>query len=169
MRTFFFARIPICIAIVFMISCNNSSKTKTEKNIDTSDTPIPLDTPSAKPPSNGESTVTRCFESNGLKYKVTINLSTGPDELGGMLYSEEMGSGKIDSIAFSGTPSGEELSVSFDGTPPPVGDASEWLNKSWRLRGKPGSEKLYILFNAKNYETNKWKETEYGFEQVNCR
>ena len=63
--------------------------------------------------------------------------------------------------------------VKFTGTAPVVGSASEWTDKPWtigQLEGKRQSmDVLHIIFNAKNYNTNKWEDSDYQFAQVECK
>src|SRR6185312_9559974 len=82
-----------------------------------------------------EKGVTKCFVSEGLKYKTTVTLVFNNNEALGIVRNEELQSGKQRSTAIAGTRSGNEFAVSFIRGEPPVTDgASEWTNKKWILK-----------------------------------
>jgi glucokinase len=98
-----------------------------------------------------------------------LTLIYNEKEVAGIVKSEEYDSGKKRSTAFLGTRNGNELTVSFKkGDPPVIGDASEWTNKPWTLKKDGAKEILHIIFKAKNFDTNKWEETDYQFVMVDC-
>src|SRR6185295_6160623 len=113
---------------------------------------------------------TKCFVNEGLKYKTTVTLGFNDNEVLGIVSSEEIESGKKRSTGFKGTRKSNEFTVEFiERKPPVIGDASEWTNKPWTLKTESAKETLHIIFNAKNYDTNKWEDTDYQFDQVDCK
>ena len=166
---------PFIIAVLlFFTACNNVKKNKDATDISAEasvgkDTIQPPPPPSGNPPGvEMKATEKKCFTSEGLKYTTSINISIGGTECAGTITSEEMGSGKKETARFSGLLSGEAIIVKFEGKPPVVGDASEWTDNVWTIKKTGKKETLTIIFNAKNYETNKWQLTDYQFEQVDC-
>jgi hypothetical protein len=173
MQTATFKTILIATVTLFIISCNNDSKTKSEikemrlEDV-SSDNPPP--TPKTDPPKvEMKEADKKCFANEGLKYKTTVEFSMGKTDFIGTVTSEEMNSDKKETADFSGVRSGEGLIVKFKGTPPVVGSASEWTGHVWTIKKKGNKESLYIIFNAKNYETNKWEDTDYEFKQIDCK
>jgi len=113
---------------------------------------------------------TKCFVSEGLKYQTTVTLIFNDNEAMGIVSSEEIESGKKRSTGFKGTRKSNEFTVEFiQGKPPVIGDASEWTGKPWTLKKEGGKETLHIIFNAKNYDTNKWEDTDYQFVLLDCK
>ena len=154
---------------LFVMACNsNSSKEKDKAVNDTSIAPPPQPT---TPPSNVDikPAEKKCFSSDGLKYSTVISLNITGDNVTGNVTSEELGSGKKESTEFEGIFANDKFAIKFKGTPPVAGDASEWTNKPWTMEQGKGKEKLHIIFNAKNYETNKWSDTDYEFALVDCK
>ena len=132
--------------------------------------------PPPPPPPNPEipSGAKICFANEGLKYKTVITIIFGiKNEVSGTVTSEEPGSGKKETTAFEGTSDGETFKVKFKGTAPVVGSASEWTDKPWKIEQLPQKGEwtriLHIVFNAKNYDTNKWEDTDYGFKEGPCK
>ena len=151
------------------ILCNAcTSKKDKEKVTDISLTekksklPEPPPPPQVLPVEN--KTEKKCFENDGLKYHVSIEWESNGKEINGKVISKELSSEKSTEAAFSGTMEADGLIVAFITPPPVVGDASVWTSKPWKLTKKGKQQKLLIFFNAKNYETQKWQETEYEFE-----
>ncbi|MEO7984519.1 MAG: hypothetical protein ABI688_10595 [Bacteroidota bacterium] len=155
--------------VLLIISCNNSNKDKDAKDkpADTAITTVPASSP---PDIAVQTAAQKCYGNDGLKYAtlITINYTVGA-ELNGKVSSEELGTGKKQVAKFTGTKEGEKLTIKFVGTPPSVGDASEWTQKTWTIDTKSGKEKLRLVFNAKNSETNKWAETDYEFALTDCK
>lgn len=146
--------------MVLNVACNNNnSASKKEKQGD--DTGKTATTPAPEPVKRQD--IERCFSNDGLKYTTTITLFTEGNTIRGNVKSTDLKSGKEEKTKFTGTIEGKNLSVSFRGTPPVVGAASEWTEKTWTLENTGGTEKLLINFKAKNYETNKWEEMVYEF------
>lgn len=154
-------------ASVFLVSCSSKDKTKT--TIELKDIKRETDTepPPPPPPVKDETSnaVQKCFENDGLKYAVKINMTIAGNEVKGQLASTETGSNQTETKEFSGTVEGDNLKVKFEGTPPVIGDASEWTDKPWMLAKtkKGNAEILLIIFNAKNYQTNKWEDQKFEF------
>jgi hypothetical protein len=159
---------------LFIISCNSAKKDKETKDkpADTavSITPTPpVDTAPAAPKTE-VANQQKCFSNEGLKYETVITINyTSATAVAGSVTSQEMGSYKKDMAKFTGTADGSKLNITFEGKKPVVGDASEWTSKPWTIDNKTGKEKLHIVFNAKNFETNKWADTDYEFDLVNCK
>ena len=165
------------ILALFVIACNSSSSNeknpkKDNMTIDTSVAPAPPPTTPA-PNVKMEPAPGKCYSNIGLKYKTVITINIGSSEVSGNVTSEELGSGKKETTAFEGTFLNDKFTIKFKGTPPVIGAASEWTDKPWTLELLEGKgqwlEKLHIIFNAKNYETNKWSDTDYEFVLVECK
>jgi hypothetical protein len=114
---------------------------------------------------------TKCYTINGLKNKVIVTIRfVGNKYINGWVTSEELQSNMKGGAAFIGTFEGDKLMAKFVANDPPlVGAASEWTDKPWTLKKKGGKETLQIIFNAKNYDTNKWEDTDYQFVLVDCK
>ena len=158
---------------LFIISCNSSDKKNktSDKPKDTAVADVQPPPPPAENPPGVEiiPATKKCFSNDGMKYSVAITINMWEKEASGNVTSEELGSGQKTTATFTATVSGDALTVTFKGTPPVVGDASEWTTKPWTIKNKAGKEKLHIVFNAKNYETNKWADADYEFETVACK
>lgn len=90
---------------------------------------------------------------NGLKYAskvVLINLTASTVQ--GKFSTVEYNTEDTIIVDFNGARKGNNLYIKFNGTSPVVGDATEWTNRPWIIKGN----KLLIPFRAKNYTTNKW-------------
>ena len=155
--------------VLFMLACNsNSAKEKKVENKQT-DTVVPPQ------PKAGISDLRKCFANDGLNYKtfITINFDGVRNEVSGNVTSEEIESGKKVTTPFEGTSDGIRFTIKFKGTPPVIGTGSEWTDKPWTIKHKEGKgqwmEQLFITFNAKNYDTNKWENSDYLFAQVECK
>ena len=168
LKIFITASLALCI-----IACNNSKKDKgaTDKPADSAVVTTPTTPPPAdNPPDTAKQTdVQKCYSNDGLKYStvITINYTSGAD-VTGKVVSKELDSDKKEVAKFIGTITDDKLNVTFAGPAPAMGAASEWTNKAWTIV-KSGKEKLRIVFNAKNYDTNKWADTDYEFELINCK
>lgn len=167
---------PVKILLVasfslFIFSCNSSKKDEQKKETiaDTLTTDIPIhgDTEGTRlAPPNSILPGKKCFSNEGLKYNMRIEINyDSPTEVIGTVTSTDAGTGTSTSAKFSGVIEGDKLTVTFQDKKPVIGDASEWTNKPWTITDK----KISILFNAKNYDTNKWKETNYDFELSDCK
>ncbi|HWR33930.1 MAG TPA: hypothetical protein VN451_10400, partial [Chitinophagaceae bacterium] len=112
----------------------------------------------------------KCFSNDGLKYKTIVTIYLGDTSVVlGNVMAEELESGKKQTTEFTGTISGEGIIVNFKGEPPVIGTASEWTNNIWTIKKTGRKEILYIIFSAKDYDTNKWKDTDYQFELIDCK
>jgi hypothetical protein len=149
-----------------LLACNsNSSKEKTADKKQT-DSMAPLPPPRAEVSPE----VKKCYSNDGLKYNTVITIVFGDkNNVTGNVTSEELETGKKETIAFEGISLGDKLAIKFKGTAPVIGDASEWTDKPWTIKKAGGKETLVIVFNAKNYDTNKWEDTDYQFAQVDCK
>ena len=165
--TFIIAGLAVCI-----IACNSSDKKDKEsgKAKDTATTEVaPTPPVETTPQVEVKGVSQKCFSNDGLKYGVIVTINMGETDATGTVTSEELGSGKKTTTSFEATVAGDALTVKFKGTAPVVGDASEWTSKPWKISSKAGKEKLHIVFNAKNYETNKWADADYEFDAVDCK
>jgi hypothetical protein len=172
-KTIFAAGIALLI-----ISCGDSKKKvkvqevtlqdikQEEKDVEPPPPPPPKEDP---PKVEVKNAMNKCFANDGLKYKTVINLSIGETDCIGIVTSEDLESGKKESTGFTGTISGDKLTIKFKGTAPVIGSASEWTDKPWSLKKDGGKETLHIVFSAKNYDTNKWKDTDYLFAPADCK
>jgi hypothetical protein len=169
-KTIFAAGIALLI-----ISCSDSKEKVKVQEITLQDVKQEENNVEPPPPPNAE--VKKCYASDGLKYKTVVTLifvkKNGTDIVSGNVTSEELGSGKTEKGVFEGTIDGDKYMIKFMGNPPTVGDASQWTDKAWTIEKVEGKgqwkEKLHIIFNAKNYETNKWEDTDYQFVLVDCK
>lgn len=172
-----FKTIFIAAVAQIILSCNND-KVKVqevtltdikqeEKHVE----PPPPPPPPPKIPDGAK----KCYASDGLTYKTFITLVFDglKNEVSGNVTSEELETGKKETTQFEGTSDGVKFTIKFKGNPPVVGAASEWTDKPWTIEQLPAkgefTEKLHIIFNAKNYDTNKWENTDYQFNQVACK
>ncbi len=155
--------------LLLLLACNsNASKEKTADKKQT-------DTVAPPPPPKVEisTEVKKCYANDGLKYKTVITLlfykKNEEDIVSGNVTSEELGSGKTERGVFEGTINADKFMIKFVGNPPTVGDASEWTDKPWTIKKAGGKETLHVIFNAKNYDTNKWEDSDYQFVLVDCK
>jgi hypothetical protein len=162
MRAYLFLTRPVIIFCLFLNAACNSHDAGNKQD----DKPV-IDTESARqlprPEPVKRQDVERCFSNDGLKYATTITIFTEDSRIRGNVKSTDLESGKEEKTKFTGTVDGNKLTVDFRGAPPVVGAASEWTDKTWTLDNTGGTEKLHIIFKAKNYETNKWEEMVYEF------
>lgn len=106
----------------------------------------------------------KCFSNGGLKYRTTVKFTINADNtINGTVVSDEYDETQLEQASFTGTKTRNTFKVKFSSTPPMVGAASEWTNKVWTIKRINGVETLIITFNAKNYDTNKWRNTHYEF------
>jgi hypothetical protein len=113
-------------------------------------------------------TKNKCFSNDGLKYRTSVKFKISADnKISGTVVSDEYEDTPIEQASFTGTKIGNTFKVKFNGKPPVVGAASEWTNKLWTIRKINSVETLVIIFNAKNYDTNKWSNTNYEFAPCN--
>ena len=157
--------IIIIISAFTFASCgsdNNKPATKTVSNHPTSDSPVKPDTVSTP-------TVTRCFTNEGLKYKTVLSVTWRGNAIRGSAASEALDGSSKQLVNFTGTATGNQLSIEFAAPAPVVGGASEWTGKPWTLDITPGKEKLSVPFKAKNHNSNKWEETPFEFSVTPCQ
>jgi hypothetical protein len=122
---------------------------------------IPKSAPATK-------TQNKCFANDGQKYRTSVKLQINADnKISGTVVSDEYDETPIEKASFTGTKIGNTFKVKFSGKPPVVGASSEWTEKVWTLKEINGVETLVIIFNAKNYDTNKWSNTSYEFVPCN--
>ncbi len=161
MRKVFPAVIILCCAL--FVSCAQGKKGKKEEPKQSEEISTHADSSGVSPDLSADAVAEKCFENIGLKYNVRISIFfNSATTVSGSVTSTESAGNSEEKSEFTGTRNGDELTIKFTGKPPVVGDASEWTDKPWHL--KTGNSSLSIIFSAKNYETNKWAETEYTFE-----
>ncbi len=155
--------------LLLLLACNSNSAREKEADKKQTDTVTPLPPPKVEVSPN----VKKCFANDGLKYKTVVTLlfvkKNGEVIVSGNVTSEELGSGKTERGSFKGTIDADKFMIKFVENPPTVGDASEWTDKPWTLKKEGAKETLHIIFNAKNYDTNKWEDTDYQFVLVECK
>ena len=163
LKTFLTACFALCI-----IACNNSKKEKDEKEKPV-DTTVATITTTNPPDTAMQTAEQKCYSNDGLQSStlITINYSTGANVTGSVM-NKDLETNKKEVAKFTGIISGDKLTVTFAGKAPVMGAASEWTDKPWTIK-KSGKEKLVIVFNAKNYDTNKWADTDYQFVLVDCK
>jgi len=156
----------VSLSVLFFACNSNTDKKDTGAN----DKPV-NDSSAVKPAVNPPGVETnnqlpkKCFENNGLKYNTSVTIIYLTDStVSGTVTSESLEDTKKENADFEGKLSGDKLTIAFKGTAPVVGDASEWTNKPWVIKKSGDKEKLQIIFNAKNYDTNKWGNTTYEFD-----
>lgn len=155
------------IILVISFSCGSSKKERQEKGqTDTATATTTIATPDTA--ATKTIATASCYRNEGLKYNTIISITQDGNTISGSVAAGEIGADKLQIVTFRGTQEGDKLNVTFDGTPPVVGDASEWTNKPWTVRKDPAGDKLLIPFNAKNYETNAWQEMDYEFTLTPC-
>jgi|CXWL01.1.fsa_nt_gi hypothetical protein len=158
--------------VLFIIACNSSSQKDTDSKDKLADTtvvnaPVPAqDLPNVET----QTIKQKCYTNEGLKYKVVITINyISATEVTGSVVSQELESDKKGVAKFTGIIDGDKLTVQFRETAPVVGAASEWTTKPWIIDNTSGKEKIRIVFNSKNYETNKWSDTGYELELAGCK
>lgn len=158
------------ILLVISVSCGNSKKENKENAVTGSDTvaKTSIATPDTAPAADKTTATAACYRNEGLKYNTIISITQDGNTISGSVAAGEIGADKLQIVTFRGTQDGNTLTVTFDGTPPVVGDASEWTNKPWTIIKDAAGDKLLIPFNAKNYETNAWQEMDYEFTLTPC-
>ncbi len=157
---------------IFTIACNNAKKGKDTANqsAETVESITTAPTLNKLPDTARQTIVQKCYSNDGLKYSTVITINFMPDNnVTGKVMSQELDSDKKEVAKFTGSVTGDKLSVKFAGTPPMVGTGSEWTGNPWTIVSKSGKESIGIVFNAKNYETNKWSETDYAFVLTDCK
>lgn len=159
----------VLLAASFILACNNSAQNKEkEKPVAETASVKPADPVVTEAAPAPVTTETKCYSNEGLKYETVITVAFNGNTVSGNVMSRDLGDDKKETVKFSGTRDGNTLLVKFEGQPPVVGAASEWTNKPWKLE-TTGKETLHIPFNAKNYDTNKWEETDYAYVLTPCK
>lgn len=164
---------------LLIIACNNDKPKRVNvqevtlqdiKQEESAPEPPPPPPPLLPPKIDSEETVQKCFKNEGLKYTTTINMFIGDKHILGQVVAEEIGGNNTTIIEnFDGTIAGKTLNIKFKHKSPIIGTASEWTDKPWTIKKEGGKETLLIVFNAKNYDTNKWEDTNYQFALVDCK
>lgn len=145
---------------ILIIACNNNTdKKKDTPKKDTTTTEAVAVTPAPAK--------SACYSNDGLTYKTVITISFDSITVTGNVTSEELESGKKETVQFDGIRTNDKISVTFKGTAPVIGKASEWTDKPWRIKFADGNDKLVLIFNSKNYETNEWQDIQSEFTPCN--
>ncbi len=112
---------------------------------------------------NPSNNIQKCFYSDGLKYRTVINITfLSPIKVKGFVEDYD-GDKMSDKVEFTGTKNRNRLNVQFNGSKPIVGANSEWTDEPWIINKINGNDVLNINFLAKNYDTNKWENSNYEF------
>jgi hypothetical protein len=163
--------ITFLVSAIAFASCGSKKKKDKVQDVTIQNIHGDIDTETLLPPPRPEAeikdAIQKCFKNDGLKYSVTINMFINDKEVTGQVSSQETGSAKITNTDFKGMINDDKLTIKFNGAAPVVGDASEWTNNVWTITKKGDAETLQIIFNAKNYDTNKWGDVKYEF--VACK
>lgn len=115
----------------------------------------------AAPPARAQN-ATKCFRAEWLQGERVVNLRINGNKVAGTFTVE--GDGGAGVYEFSGTLSGNTLTVAFAGDRLPDVAPSEMKSLVWTLVRDGGRELLRIKFRGKNYETNRYEDRFSDFE-----
>lgn len=103
-----------------------------------------------------------CFKNAGLKDEQTVSLNINESRVTGTYkIMRDYSSDSVETFDFTGTRSGTTLKVKFKGSKLP---SPGMKSPTWKLVDDGEKQILRIKFNGKNYETNKFEDTEVEFE-----
>ncbi len=115
---------------------------------------------------------TKCFRNDGLRDNHIVRFEADGGDVAGSYFVESDGDAEqTQTFDFSGTRSGNTLTVKFAGDAPPGVVPSKTKSLIWTLAHSADGEILRIKLYGKNYETNKYAdyfadfkpcETNYG-------
>lgn len=113
--------------------------------------------------------VSKCFRADWLQGERVVNFRVDGSKVAGTFV---VGSGGGDTPSdatyeFSGTLTGDTLTVTFAGDKLPDVSPSEMKSLVWSLVKSGGTESLRIKFRGRNYETNKYEDSFADFEACN--
>ncbi len=110
---------------------------------------------------------TKCFRNDGLRDNHIVRFEADGGDVAGSYFVESDGNAEQTQIFdFSGTRSGNTLTVEFAGDAPPGVAPSKTKGSIWTLAQSAEGEILQIKFYGKNYETNKYATQSAEF--VSC-
>ena len=110
---------------------------------------------------------TKCFRNDGLKDNHIVRFEADGGDVAGSYFVETDGDAEqTQTFDFSGTRSGNILTVKFAGDAPIGVAPSKTKSLIWTLDQSENGEILRIMFYGKNYETN--KNANYSAEFVSC-
>lgn len=161
----------VVIGFITVTSCKDKNdKKKNDKN----DIATSVNSPNIEYAWDSTASEKKCFSGKGLTYDVVVTIEKNADSLiTGTVESRDLESEQTESASFTGTVKGKIFYIKFDAKPPVVGKASQWTEKPWTLVDEVGKSSfpymLHIPFRAKNYDTNKWEDTEYIYTPVDCQ
>ncbi len=169
MKNSFFLTILFTASLIVSIAGCNNDKHKKVRIQEVKLEDVKQEESGPEPPPPPSPNIEKCFVSDGLKYKTTITIIFEEKIIVGKVTSEELGAGIKETSKFAGTMKGDQLDVIFETEPPVIGDASRWTKLPWSIKKNGKKEILQVIFNAKNYETNKWGDTPYEFQLADCK
>jgi hypothetical protein len=113
-------------------------------------------------------TQTKCFRNDGLRDNHIVRFEAEGGDVIGSYFVESDGSAEqpTQTFNFSGTRSGNALTVRFAADMPPGVAPSKTKSLIWTLAQSADGEILRIKFYGKNYETNKYAD--YSADFVPC-
>jgi len=157
--------------VLSMMACKDKPD---KKNIDTSGITTSVPAPHLESSWDSTAAEKKCYSNKGLTYDVVVTIEqNGDSTLSGTVESKDLETEHSETVSFTGTVKGKNYFIKFDATPPVVGKASQWTTKPWRIVDEVGKSNfphmLHIPFNAKNYDTNKWEDSDYIFAPVDCK
>ena len=110
---------------------------------------------------------TKCFRNDGLRDNHIVRFAADGGDISGSYFVEPDGNAEQAQVFdFSGTRSGNTLTVNFAGEAPPGVAPSKTKSSIWTLAQSAEGELLRIKFYGKNYETNAYAN--YSAEFVSC-
>lgn len=109
-------------------------------------------------------TMSKCFSSEWLQGRRTINLEINGNRVSGTFAVTGGETASDATYNFSGTMSGNALTVAFANNKLPDVAPSEMKSLVWTLVQRGGKESLRIKFYGKNYQTNKYEDSFAYFE-----
>lgn len=110
---------------------------------------------------------TKCFRNDGLRDNHIVRFEADGSDVAGSYFVETNGDAEqTQTFDFSGTRSGNTLTVKFAGDSPSGVAPSKTKSLIWTLAQSAGGEILRIKFYGKNYETNKYAD--YTADFVSC-
>ena len=110
---------------------------------------------------------TKCFRNDGLRDNHIVRFEAdGSDVAGSYLVESDGDAEQAQTFDFSGTRSGDSLTVTFVGDAPPGIAPSNDQSPVWTLAETESGQILRIKFYGKNYETNKYAN--YSADFISC-
>ena len=109
----------------------------------------------------------KCFRNDGLRDNHIVRFEADGGDVAGSYFVETDGDAeKTQTFDFSGTRSGNTLTVKFAGAAPPGVAPSKTESSIWTLDQTADGEILRVKFYGKNYKTNRYAN--YSTDFVSC-